>query len=381
MRPAWAGRARGLPTPGGAPVDYTPFMPRLNARVLRVVLAAAARAYIMNRAARLGAAVAYYAIFALTPLLLLVVVVAGYFLGRDEVRAQLLTTTQQALGPEVRLLLSSVLGSSLHSASSLAASVTGLLLFFFGSTNLVLQLKEALDVLWGVRPPPVTSVGKIIRNYILAFLGVLLFGLLIMIFIAGSTYLSVIAAYLSGRFGGGAFWLRFGTLVLSVSLFTPVFALVYKYVPDVRLTWRDVWLGAFVTGTLFSVGQLLVGVYIAHFTVANAFGAASSLVLLLAWVYYSTQIVFFGAEITWAYATLEHAPTRRQSHPGTGADHHDPLRAVTGAEPPGSRARQTRTQRPRPAGEIVTRAVLALLALPALPLVWLLQWLAGRRRP
>ena len=182
------------------------------------------------------------------------------------------------------------------------ASVIGAVTVFLTATGLFIQLQSSLNALWGADPPPKQNLWTMIRTRLTSFALVLVIGGLIIAFLIGNTYLSAIAERIGNTIGFGAFFVRLGTFVLSSLLFTPIFAFIYKFLPDVKLQWREVWVGAGVTAVLFTVGQGLIGLYFARIASNNPYGAAAALFLMLLWIYYSSMIVFFGAEITWVYS-------------------------------------------------------------------------------
>lgn len=264
-------------------------------------------AFAQDNAPRLAAALAYYAFSAIAPLLFLVTVVAGYFLGRDQVRAQLLQGLRDNLGDAIATLISGLL-PKLNSDSLTWAGVIGAFTVFLTGTGLFVQLQSSLNALWGADPPvgkPPTllqNIWNLVKTRLIAFGLVLLFGALIIAFLVGNAYLSAVAERIGDLIGFGAFFVRAGTFLLSVLMFTPVFAFIYKFLPSVRLEWREVWVGAGITAALFTLGQVLIGLYFGRFAGSSPYGAAAALFLMLLWIYYSSMIVFFGAEVTWVFS-------------------------------------------------------------------------------
>jgi len=264
-------------------------------------------AFAQDNAPRLAAALAYYAFSAIAPLLFLVTVVAGYFLGRDQVRAQLLQGLRDNVGAQVATFIQTLL-PKLTSDNLTWAGVIGAITVFLTATGLFVQLQSSLNALWGADPPvgkPPTllqNIWNLVKTRLIAFGLVLLFGALIIAFLVGNSYLSAVAASIGDLIGFGAFFVRAGTFLLSVLLFTPVFAFIYKFLPSVRLEWREVWVGAGITAALFTLGQVLIGLYFGRFAGSSPYGAAAALFLMLLWIYYSSMIVFFGAEVTWVFS-------------------------------------------------------------------------------
>ncbi|WP_425146686.1 YihY/virulence factor BrkB family protein [Deinococcus sp.] len=260
----------------------------------------AALAFSQDNAPRLAAALSYYAFSAIAPLLFLVTVVAGYFLGRSEVQAQIFQALSSSVGTKVADFIQTLIPKV--SGGLTWASLIGAATVFLTATGLFIQLQSSLDALWGADPPPRQNLWTLVRIRLLAFGLVVVFGAFIIAFLVVNTYLSAIAERIGNVIGFGAFFVRLGTFLLSSLLFTPIFAFLYKFLPSVRLQWREVWVGAAVTAVLFTAGQVLIGLYFARIAGSSPYGAAAALFLMLLWIYYSSMIVFFGAEITWVYS-------------------------------------------------------------------------------
>ncbi|ULH14550.1 YihY/virulence factor BrkB family protein [Deinococcus sp. KNUC1210] len=260
----------------------------------------AALAFSQDNAPRLAAALSYYAFSAIAPLLFLITVVAGYFLGQTHVQEQLLQALSSGVGENVATFIKTLLPKV--SSGLTWASLVGAVTVFLTATGLFIQLQSSLNALWGADPPPKQNLWTMIRTRLLSFALVLVIGGLIIAFLVVNTYLSAIAERIGDTIGFGAFFVRLGTFALSSLLFTPIFAFIYKFLPDVKLQWREVWVGAGVTAVLFTVGQILIGLYFARIASNNPYGAAAALFLMLLWIYYSSMIIFFGAEITWVYS-------------------------------------------------------------------------------
>ncbi len=304
-----------------------PAKPPLRPARVFALLRDASLAFSQDNAPRLAAALAYYAFSAIAPLLFLVTVVAGYFLGQAKVRAQLFNALNDSVGPQVSTFIQTLL-PKLSGGNLTWASVIGGVTVFLTATSLFVQLQGSLNSLWGLVPPDDTpptllqNVWLIVKTRLIAFALVLLFGAFIIAFLVGNTVLSAVASRLGDTIGFGAFFVRLGTFLLSMLLFTPVFASLYKFLPSVKLPWREVWVGSAVTAALFTLGQVLIGLYFGRIAGNSPYGAAAALFLMLLWIYYSSMIVFFGAEITWVYS--QQYGTRQG-----GADNTEKAAAVT----------------------------------------------------
>lgn len=262
-------------------------------------------AFGQDKAPRLAAAIAYYAMFSLAPLLLLAVLVAGQFLSSGTVLDDLFGPAgivAQNLGLEAADFLRGLIDTDALQKGSVIASIAAFVTLFMGATGLFVQLQDALNSMWGADPGPPQGFVNVLWTRVKSFLMILGIGLLLIAFLGVNTYLSAIAQRLGDTIGAGAFFVRAGTALLSVLFLAPVFAGIYKVLPDVKLEWREVWVGGFFTSTLFTLGQLGIGLYLGQAAPGSAFGAAATLIVLLLWIYYSAMIFFFGAEVTWVYS-------------------------------------------------------------------------------
>lgn len=280
------------------------------------VIAAAADDWLRHRSARLGAALAYYSVFSLGPLLLIVVSIAGLFFGEEEVRTSLIDQFRTLLGPIGSQAVEAMLkGASSPSGGRLAA-MFGVLLLLAAALGVVVQLKDALNTIWEIEESPGVGVWWYVRTYIISLAGILALGFLLTI----SLVVSALLAAFSGWLGSGAMTALWQAVNLAVSLvgLTVLFALLFKWFPDAHVAWRDAWRGGFVTALLFNVGKLAITWYIGTQGLESTYGAAASVVVLLAWVYYSAQIVLFGAEVTHVLATRRSDVPMRPAPHGHG---------------------------------------------------------------
>ena len=380
-------------------------------------------AFMQDNAPRLAAALAYYAFSAIAPLLFLVTVVAGYFLGQNQVRTQLLQGLRTNLGDKIATFIAGLLpklsGSNLTWASVIVAATV-----FLTATGLFVQLQGSLNTLWGSehpagKPPTLLqNIWLLVKTRLIAFALVLVFGALIIVFLVGNTILAAVATRIGSVIGFGAFFVRVGTFVLSTLLFTLVFAFIFRFLPSVKLQWREVWIGSAVTAALFTLGQVLIGLYFGRIAGTSPYGAAGALFLMLLWIYYSSMIVFFGAEVTWVFsqqygthaggtdnpdkknavaekgANIEREPGGDAGESATQATSQPPPEAMTPVQRRGL-ARvlpgRTRVERPAPAPskpvhvgpptlrDALGNAALAILAVPSVALLRLLWLLRGRR--
>jgi membrane protein len=268
---------------------------------------------------RLAASLAYYTALSLAPLILLIVGVVGLVLDRQQVATQLATQLEGLMGQAGRELVTSILTTT-SPQGSLLATVVGLVTLFIGATAVFGELQATLNLIWEVQPAPTSGVWAGIwawlreRIFSLAIVFALAFLLLVSLVISAA--LASAAALFHGQ--EQALLSRVLEIAVSLLVLTFVFALLYKYVPDAEIGWRDVWLGGLITAVLFTLGKTAIGIYLGRASVGSAYGAAGSMVVLLVWVYYSALIMFFGAEFTHVWAT-RHGDVTPQPHAVPGA--------------------------------------------------------------
>ena len=259
--------------------------------------------WLNDYAPSMGAALAYYTLFSMAPLLLIVVSVAGLLFGQDAARGEIASQLRQLIGDGGASAVQELLVSVRKPAEGTLATVVGLGLLVLGATTVFAELQDALDRIWRV-PARQRASGwlSLVRARILSFGMIMAIGFLLMVSLVVSAGLAVLGRWVEPSFGG---WYWLASVVSGVGAFAMVsvmFALIYKVMPSARVQWRDVWIGALFTALLFNFGKLLIGLYIGRSGVVSGFGAAGSLVVILLWLYYSAQIFLLGAEFTWVYA-------------------------------------------------------------------------------
>ena len=269
---------------------------------LLTVARAALRDWLDHHAASKGAALAFYTLFSLAPMLLLVLGVAGFFYGEQAARGELFLQLRGLLGNQgaqaVQLVLA---GAHDREQGRLAALMAGALLLF-GATSVFAELKESLDQIWQVAPPKHGGLWELLRTRLLSFGMVLVLAFLLMVSLVVSALLTLLEHYANGVWRDAAGLLALLNGLLGFAVITALFAAIFKWLPRARLSWRDVLVGAFGTALLFTLGKYAIGAYIGNSGVGDSFGAAGSLAALLMWVYYSAQIFFLGAEFARQYA-------------------------------------------------------------------------------
>ena len=257
-------------------------------------------------ASRLSAALAYYTIFSLAPLLVIVIAITGLIWEAAVVRTQLLSQIQSLVGAEGADFVASLITNTGSSGEDVVALIIGIITLLFGALGVFNELHNSLNIIWNIKAEKpkgfLQAVKKIIIDRLLSFTMILGIGFLLLVSLVVTAGLSATQETIGNVFPLSEFILQIVNLVISIGVITVLFAFLFKFLPDAEIAWRDVWLGAFVTAVLFSIGKTLIGIYLGNSAVASAFGAAGSLVLLLLWIYYSAQILFFGAEFTQVYA-------------------------------------------------------------------------------
>ena len=264
---------------------------------------AAVSAWLDDYAPSMGAALSYYTVFSLAPLLLIVISIAGLLFGADAVRGEVFGQLRGLMGDEAAKAIESLLASVSKPSHGIAGSVVGGVVLLVGATTVFGELQDALDRIWRA-PARETSGGlwRLLRTRLLSFGMILGIAFLLMVSLVLGAVIAALGKWWGGAFGHWEVLAQIVNTLVGFGLTTSVFAMIYKLMPRVKVRWHDVLLGAVVTALLFSVGKFLIGLYIGKSAVASSFGAAGSLVIVFVWVYYSAQIFLMGAEFTWVYA-------------------------------------------------------------------------------
>ncbi len=272
----------------------------MNARAALGLARRAFAAWSEDQAPSMGAALAYYALFSLAPLLLIVTAIAGLVFGAQAARGELFGQLAGLMGGDAARAIEGLIAHASRPASGIVATVLGAVTLLLGASTVLNELQSDLDRIW--RSPPASGgLGRLLRTRLLGFALIVVVALLLVGSLAASALVSALAGTWAAHLLDAA---------LSAGLLTLGFAMVYKIVPRLRIAWRDVWLGAAVTAALFVVGKMLIGLYLGRAAPGSIFGAAGSLVVLMIWVYYSAQIFLLGAEFTRLYAHERGSRTR-----------------------------------------------------------------------
>jgi len=256
-----------------------------------------------DKASRLAAALSYYTLFSIAPLLVIAVAVAGFVFGRTAASGQLIAEARDLLGPQGAQAIQTLMENAGRTGAGVVATVVGVGTLLLGASGAFAQLQDALDTIWEVKPKAGRGWKGILRDRFLSFSLVLAIGFLLLVSLVVSAALAALGKFLAGALPFSSALMQGVNFAISFAATTFLFALIFKVLPDARIRWRDVWIGAAITALLFSVGRYLIGLYLGRSSVSSAYGAAGSLVALLVWVYYSAQILLLGAEFTQVYAT------------------------------------------------------------------------------
>jgi membrane protein len=252
-----------------------------------------------------GAALAFYTIFSIAPLLIIIIAIAGLAFGEQASKGQIFSAIQGLVGEYgARSIQAFVHSAASEPRVGLIASVIGLATLLIGASEVFAQLQESLNTIWGVATKPGKGNRVFIRRRLLTFSMIIAIGFLLLVTLVISAGLAALGQFVGARLPGGFFIWQVVNALVSFTITTLLFGAILKILPDVNLEWRDVWLGAAVTALLFTVGKLLIGLYLGHSGIASTYGAAGSLVVVLLWVYYASQILLFGAEFTRAYTVF-----------------------------------------------------------------------------
>jgi membrane protein len=253
-----------------------------------------------DKVPRLGAALAYYTMFSLAPLLIIAIAIAGFAFGEEAARGEVTEQLGSLINDDAANMVEELILNARRPGAGVVATVVGVVTLLLGASGVIGQLKDSMNTIWEVAPKPGRGILGLLKDRFLSLAMVLGIGFLLLASLLLSAALDAVSDYFFTD--EASVGLRILNFVVSFAVITLLFAVIYKVLPDVRIAWRDVWIGAIVTALLFNIGKYLIGVYLARSTTASVFGAAGSLILVLLWIYYSSQILFFGAEFTQVYA-------------------------------------------------------------------------------
>jgi membrane protein len=281
---------------------YAGLKKRLRTTSPWILLKTTVEEWNVDNASRLAAALAYYIIFSMAPLLVIGVAITGMVLGQEAAQGTLVGQIARYVNSqEVAELIQTMIQNAGAPSTNFFATIVGIVVLFYAASCVFGELKDALNLIWDVPPKPTGGLIRLLVNRLLMLVMVIVSGFLLLASLVADTGMAAATIWLNIWWPGIATWGQAASFVFFFIVTLGVFALIYKYVPDIRIAWRDVWIGAVATTLLFSIGRLLIGWYLGRSTVASTYGAAGSLGALLLWIYFSTQLFFLGAEFTQVY--------------------------------------------------------------------------------
>jgi len=260
------------------------------------------REFSQDKVPRLGAALAYYTIFSLAPLLLIVIAIAGLVFGREAASGQVYAQLRGVLGPASAEMIQTMVQAAAKPKTGTIATIIGIVTLFLGASGVIGQLKDALNTIWDVKPAKGGGIKAILKIYLLKGAMVLGIGFLLLVSLVLDSAIAALGKFAGSHLPGGETVWQILQLVVSFGVITVLFAAMFRFLPDLKIEWHDVWFGAGFTSLLFVLGKFALGLYLGKSAVGSSYGAAGSLVVVLLWVYYAAQIVLFGAEFTQVYA-------------------------------------------------------------------------------
>ncbi len=266
----------------------------------------------------MGAAIAYYTVFSLAPLLLIVIAVAGSVFGRDAVRGEIVAQLSGLIGPDGAHAIQGLIASASNKSDGIVAGAISVVVLIIGATTVFAELQSALDRIWGAPSKAKTGILGTIRARLLSFGLIIGLAFLLMVSLVTSAAVAAFGKWFGGLMPGWEITLMLLNMVISLGFTTVLFAMIYKLMPQTKIDWKDVWVGSFVTAVLFEIGKFLISLYVAKTSVVSSLAAAGSIIVLLVWVYYSAQIFLLGAEFTWVFAN-EQGSLRRSGRKSSAA--------------------------------------------------------------
>jgi membrane protein len=265
------------------------------------LLKTTATQWINDKCPQLGAALAYFTVFSLAPLVLILLAFFGLFFGSDHARDKIIEQLRYMIDPSGIQVIKDIASNAAKPQSGILATLLGIVVGLFGASGVFGQLQDALNTIWGVKAKPGAGLWAFLRARFLSFAMVAGVCFLLLVSLTVESVLRGLSTYLQNLLPGGHILALLLFLILDVGAVIALFAMIFRFLPDIKIGWRDVWIGASLTGLLFVLGKFILGLYLGSGAAGSAYGAASSLITLLLWIYYSAQILLFGAEFTQVY--------------------------------------------------------------------------------
>ncbi len=283
-------------------VGQTAFYQNLNFKTLYHMLRLSFDSWLDHRDSSRGAALAFYTLFSLTPILILAIAIAGYFLGNEAAQGQILLQIQGLVGKNGANAIQALLAAARDPKAGIIATITAIGLLLIGATTVFAELKSTLDDIWGTTKSTASGIGLLLKTRLLSLSLVIVLAFLLLISLVVSAGLAMLQTYVGGFWVSSALVFNILSGLFSFLVIACLFGMIYKLLPDAPLSWHDVIIGSLFTAMLFTLGKYFIGLYLGNSAIDSSFGAAGSVVALMLWVYYSAQIFFFGAEFTRQFA-------------------------------------------------------------------------------
>jgi len=294
-----------IATSAGGARRYRKPLASFRWRDIRTIFAVSFAEWDKHKAPRLGASLAFYTLLSIAPLLLVLVSVVGLVLGHETAEADIVGQVRAVVGTQGAMAAKALLEGSRNTTHGVIATAFGVVTLLFGASGVLIELRDALNTIWDVSTPELSGLQKIssfVKEWLFSFALVLAIGFILVVSLAVSAWVAALGAWSSSIVPAAEFLLHAVNFIVFFAIITGLFSAIYKFLPDVYIEWRDVILGGAVTSVLFSLGKLILGIYLGKASFASTYGAAASIVVLIVWVYYSSQIFFLGAEFTKTFA-------------------------------------------------------------------------------
>ncbi|MCU7496472.1 MAG: YihY/virulence factor BrkB family protein [Ignavibacteria bacterium] len=255
-----------------------------------------------DKAPKLAASLSFYTIFSIAPMLLLIIAIAGFVFGNDAAQGRIVEQLQSLVGKESAVLIQNAIKQSSNLQSGIIATVIGIVTLLLGASGVFLELQDSLNMIWKVRRKPDTAVMAFLKSRLISFSLIIAVGVLLMASLIISTVISALSDFIERYISIPGFVLSLTDFIISLLIMVVLFSMIYRVLPDVKLSWKDVRIGGIITSLLFILGKYLISLYLGRSSISSTFGAAGSLAVFIIWIYYTSQILFLGAEFTYVYA-------------------------------------------------------------------------------
>lgn len=283
-------------------MQHAAFYENLSYKTLYRIMRLSLNSWMDHRDSSRGAALAFYTLFSLTPILILSIAIAGYFFGADAAQGQILLQIQGLVGKNGAEAIQALLAAARDPTAGALATIVAIVLLLAGASSVFVELKSTLDDIWGTTKSTASGISILLKTRLLSVSLVLVLAFLLLISLVISAVLAMLQTYVGGLWSSSAMLFSILSNLFSFTVIACLFGLIYKLLPDAPLSWHDVIVGSLFTAMLFTLGKYFIGLYLGNSAIDSSFGAAGSVVALMLWVYYSAQIFFFGAEFTRQYA-------------------------------------------------------------------------------